>query len=80
MGGRAAGIDARNMSMPLMPAVSPCAPRPSRRCRGGCGVADIVLAMLTRADELCEIAEASGAHMTKVAEAMVDAFKKEEAE
>jgi hypothetical protein len=36
--------------------------------------------MLTRADELCEIAEASGAHMTKVAEAMVDAFKKEEAE
>jgi hypothetical protein len=39
-----------------------------------------VLAMLHKADELCEMAEASGADMSKVAEALADAFKKEEAE
>jgi hypothetical protein len=36
----------------------------------GCEVADVVLAMLTRADELCEMAQASGADMSKVADAV----------
>jgi hypothetical protein len=33
-------------------------------------IADIVLALLTKADALCEIAEATGADRTKVAAAM----------
>ena len=35
--------------------------------QSGCGVADVVLALLTRADQLCEIAEASGADLGAVA-------------
>ena len=34
--------------------------------QSGCGVADVVLVLLTRADQLCEIAEASGADMSKL--------------
>ena len=39
-----------------------------------------MLAMLHKAEELCEMAEASGADMSKVAEATAEAFKKEEEE
>jgi len=36
--------------------------------------------MLHKADELCEMAEASGADLSQDADAMAEAFKKEEAE